>query len=175
MAELIRVPLEAGRIADRRDRLQRRRGRQSRLLSPGRGERHPDAGGRNQAPLLRGINDDPDEIAALFGTLADAGVTPYYLFHCRPTFGNEAFMMSLQEGLRIVVQARRRLSGLGKRFRYVASHASGKIEIVGQVGNDLILRYHEARQPEDEGRLLAWPAGRPLLWPDEAVAACQGS
>jgi len=125
----------------------------------------------NQAPLLRGINDDPAEIAALFGTLADAGVTPYYLFHCRPTFGNEAFMMSLQEGLRIVLQARRRLSGLGKRFRYVASHASGKIEIVGQVGDDLILRYHEARRPEDEGRLLAWPADRPLLWPDEAVAS----
>ena len=66
--------------------------------------------------------------------------------------------------------------GLGKRFRYVASHASGKIEIVGQVGDDLILRYHEARRPEDEGRLLAWPAARPLLWPDEAVATlCEGS
>jgi L-lysine 2,3-aminomutase len=80
-------------------------------------------------------------------------------------------MMTLQEGLGIVTQARRGLSGLGKRFRYVASHASGKIEIVGQAGSDLILRYHEARRPEDEGRLFAWPVERPLLWLDEPVQA----
>ena len=123
----------------------------------------------NQAPLLRGINDDPGEIARLFGSLADCGVTPYYLFHCRPTFGNDAFMLTIQEGLKIVSEARRGLSGLAKRFRYVASHASGKIEIVGEMQGELVLKYHEARSPEDEARLFTWPADQPIYWPEETA------
>lgn len=123
----------------------------------------------NQSPLLRGINDQPDILVALHSRLAEIGVTPYYLFHCRPTRGNEPFMLSLQDGLQIVNATRARLSGLAKRFRYVGSHASGKIEIVGQLHDRIILRYHEARNPEDENRLLLWPADRPIFWFDEIV------
>lgn len=125
----------------------------------------------NQTPLLRGINDSADEMVLLHRRLAELGVAPYYVFHCRPTTGNERFLLSLQEGLAIVNEARARLSGLAKRFRYVGSHATGKIEIVGVIGSDLILRYHEARDACDENRLISWPACRPVSWFDEVLAA----
>ena len=61
-------------------------------------------------------------------------------------------------------------NGLAGRFRYVASHSTGKIEIVGNLDAKLILRYHEAKSPADEGRLLAWPTERLIYWFDEVVA-----
>lgn len=123
----------------------------------------------NQTPLLRGVNDSPVELAALHRQLANAGVAPYYVFQCRPTRGNERFMLSLQEGLQTVNEAKAQLSGLAKRFRYVGSHTTGKIEIVGVLGDQLILRYHEAKCITDENRLMTWPVDRPVMWFDEIV------
>lgn len=123
----------------------------------------------NQTPLLRGVNDSVPELVALHRRLANAGVTPYYVFQCRPTRGNERFMLPLQEGLQLVNGARAQLSGLAKRFRYVGSHATGKIEIVGTLGDQLVLRYHEAKAATDENRMLTWPLSRPILWFDEIL------
>jgi L-lysine 2,3-aminomutase len=123
----------------------------------------------NQTPLLRGINDNPVILSELFNRLATAGVPPYYLFHCRPTQGNESFQLSVQAGMAIVNEAKKQLSGLARRFRYVASHRSGKLEIVGQVDKQLIFSYHEAKTPQDEGRLLRWPAEKEIFWFDEVV------
>jgi L-lysine 2,3-aminomutase len=123
----------------------------------------------NQTPLLRGVNDSGVELAALHRQLANVGVAPYYVFQCRPTRGNERFMLSLQEGLQIVNDARAQLSGLAKRFRYVGSHTTGKIEIVGVLGGQLILRYHEAKRIADENRLMTWPLDRPVMWFDEII------
>jgi len=123
----------------------------------------------NQTPLLRGINDSPVELAALHRQLANIGVTPYYVFQCRPTRGNERFMLSLQQGLQIVNDAKAQLSGLAKRFRYVGSHATGKIEVVGVLRDQMILRYHEAKCMADENRLMTWPVDRPVMWFDEIV------
>jgi lysine 2,3-aminomutase len=123
----------------------------------------------NQTPLLRGVNDSAAELVALHRRLADIGVVPYYVFQCRPTQGNEPFMLSLQEGLAIVNEAKAELSGLAKRFRYVGSHATGKIEIVGVMGDQLVLRYHEAKRVEDENRLFTWPVERRVTWFDEIL------
>lgn len=124
-----------------------------------------------QTPILRGVNDDADLLVRLLQGLSDAGVAPYYLFQCRPVNGNERFTLPIQRGVELVGEVRRRLSGLAKRFRYVASHTTGKIEIVGISGGQIVFRYHQARNPADDGRIFTWPAGVPVFWPDEAVAA----
>ena len=124
----------------------------------------------NQTPLLKGINDRVETLVDLFNRLAEAGVPPYYLFHCRPTKGNESFQVPVQCGVEIVNAARAQLNGLARRFRYLASHSTGKIEIVGRLDANLVLRYHEAKFPGDEGRLLAWPFERIIYWFDEVVA-----
>lgn len=124
----------------------------------------------NQTPMLRGVNDDVSVLVDLMQGLAENGVTPYYLFHCRPTVGNEKFMMTLQDGIEIVTRVRSELSGLARCFRYSGSHATGKIEIVGKSSDKLILRYHQAKDPVDEGRVMTWPLSQPIEWFDKVLA-----
>ncbi len=106
----------------------------------------------NQAVLLRGVNDDPQTLAELMTGLVERGVVPYYLFQCRPVKRVKgAFQVELEEGYWIVEEAKRRLDGLAKRFRYVMSHRTGKVEIVGIHGNYIYLKYHQAADPYNSG------------------------
>jgi lysine 2,3-aminomutase len=120
----------------------------------------------NQTPLLRGVNDNAQVLVSLLNLLADGGITPHYIFQCRPTKGNEPYMMTIQKGLQIVSAVRAQLSGLAKRFRYVASHATGKIEIIGHSGENMVFRYHEAKYPGDEDRVFMLPSSNPIYWFD---------
>ncbi|MFZ5828042.1 MAG: KamA family radical SAM protein [Bacillota bacterium] len=108
----------------------------------------------NQTPLLRRVNDDPAVLGDLLDRLSWAGVTPYYIFQNRPVAGNADFVVPLREGYAIVEAAKARTSGLGKRVRYVMSHATGKIEVLAVEGDRIYLKYHQARRPEDQGRFL---------------------
>lgn len=125
----------------------------------------------NQTPILRGVNDDEEILVDLLRRLSDAGVPTQYLFHSRPVHGTERFQLTVQRALDLVTAVRPRLSGLAKRFRFIASHATGKIEIVGTLGDALVFRYHEARDPAFDGHLMTWPAGKEIDWLDEVVAA----
>ena len=66
----------------------------------------------NQAVLLRGINDDPQTLAALFGGLLDWQVRPYYLHHPDLTMGTGHFRVSLDAGLATTRALRGHLTGL---------------------------------------------------------------
>ncbi len=121
----------------------------------------------NQTPLLRGINDDPNVLAELFNRLSQIGVPPYYLFQGRPIAGNHAFKISLQEGHEIFEKAKRQMNGLAKRARYVMSHATGKIEIVGFLDDQIVLKYHQAKNPKDLGRLFSLPYPEGSCWLDD--------
>ena len=123
----------------------------------------------NQTPLLHGINDDEATLASLFGTLSEWGVTPYYLLHCRPTRGNEKFLVTVADGARLVHDVRLRLNGLAKTFRYVLSHSTGKLEIVGVTDGVLVLRYHQAKCAEDHDRVVLLPLDETLDWPSEEL------
>jgi len=121
----------------------------------------------NQTPLLRGINDDAHTLAALFTRLAQVGVPPYYVFHCRPTRGNAHFMIPFVSGIDIFEAARRRVSGLGKRARYTGSHASGKIEILGYDQAHLYFKYHNSKNPAFYGQFFKLPRNDEATWWDD--------
>jgi len=121
----------------------------------------------SQSPLIRGINDDPDVIAELFSKLSYNGVLPYYLFLCRPTSGNEPYVVHVERALEIFEQARRRLSGLAKQARLCMSHKTGKIEVVGRLDGKVIFRYHRAPDPLDCGRMLLFDSDRAAGWFDD--------
>ncbi len=121
----------------------------------------------NQTPLLKGINDDPEVLAMLFNKLSYVGVPPYYLFQCRPTAGNKMFSVPIEEGLEIFEQARMKCSGLAKRARFVMSHATGKIEILGLTDNNIIMRYHRAANPEEKARLMIFRRNPEAYWFDD--------
>jgi KamA family protein len=121
----------------------------------------------NQAPLLRGINDDPEVLAELLRKLSFVGNAPYYIFQCRPAMGNRAYTVPIEEGYEIVEQAKARVSGLAKRVRYAMSHSSGKIEILGKDAGRVYLKYHRAADDHDSGRILTFQSNPNACWLDD--------
>jgi KamA family protein len=121
----------------------------------------------NQTPLIRGVNDDPETLATLLARLSFMGAVPYYIFQCRPAVGNRAYTVPIEAGCEIVEQARSRVSGLAKRLRFVMSHATGKIEILGKLSDRVYFRYHRAANDADSGRMLAFASNPQACWLDD--------
>ena len=118
----------------------------------------------NQSPIIRGVNDKAEVIAELFSTLSYNGVVPYYLFLCRPTMGNEPYVVPVERALEVFEEARRRLAGLAKQARLCMSHKTGKIEVVGKMGNQIVFRYHRAPNPLDCGRIMIFESDPNAGW-----------
>lgn len=106
----------------------------------------------NQAVLLKGVNDDPRTLAELLAKLTSIGISSYYVFQCRPVKRvKRNFQVPLEEGYRIVEGAKSRLPGPSKRFRYVMSHRTGKVEVLAIIGDEVYMKYHQARDPKNLG------------------------
>ncbi len=118
----------------------------------------------NQMPLIRGVNDDPEVLAKLLGDLSFIGAAPYYIFQCRPALGNRAYTVPIEQGYEIIEQAKSRVSGLAKRARFVMSHSSGKMEIVGKTEELVYFKYHRAAKDEDSGRFMAFKSNPNACW-----------
>lgn len=118
----------------------------------------------NQCPLVRGINSDPEVLSELFQKLAAIGCAPYYIFQVRPTSGNAPYAVPIVENLGILDEVGKRLSGLAQRARYVMSHATGKIEVLGADSDYIYMRYHRAMNPANHGRFLAYYRNESAYW-----------
>lgn len=122
----------------------------------------------NQTVLMKGVNDSPEVLANLQNSLAGIGVNPYYVFQCRPVKRVKShFQLSLVEGYDIVRNAKKYLNGHSKRFRYIMSHVTGKIEIVGIIDDEIYLKYHQAKDPDDMGRFFKMRLTPGAGWLDE--------
>lgn len=121
----------------------------------------------NQCPLVRGVNDDPQVLGEMYQKLEHIGVPPYYLFQGRPTAGNEPYEVPIVEGWKIFDQARRMTSGLGRRARFVMSHATGKVEILGVDEKHIYMRYQQAKNPADESRFMVFYRDDEAYWLDQ--------
>jgi len=121
----------------------------------------------NQMPLIRGVNDSPEVLADLLAELSFIGVVPYYIFQCRPSLGNKAYTVPIEEGYQIVEDAKALVSGLAKRARFVVSHSTGKIEIVGKTEDVVFFKYLRAADDADSGRFLALASNPEAYWLDD--------
>ena len=128
----------------------------------------------NQAPLIKGVNDDPAVLAELLAKLSFVGAVPYYIFQCRPALGNRAYTAPIEQGYEIVEQAKARVSGLAKRVRFVMSHATGKIEIIGKTEDRVYFKYHRAADDADSGRFLAFASNPDAYWLDDYAEMITG-
>jgi len=111
----------------------------------------------NQAVLLRGVNDSVDTLTELMDGLLQIGVNPYYLYQCMPVERvRHHFQVPLKEGVDLVDDARRKMDGYAKRFKFIIGHDIGKLEICGRVENKLILKQLHARpgHQEESSRIL---------------------
>ena len=66
----------------------------------------------SQSVLLRGVNDDPAVLEALFRGLVAMRVKPYYLHHPDLARGTGHFRLDIAEGQRLIGALRGRISGL---------------------------------------------------------------
>lgn len=121
----------------------------------------------NQTPVLNGVNSDPDVFTELFRKLSFSGVSPYYVFQCRPSLGNRLFQTPVEQSYEILQHAWKACSGLAKRARFVMSHATGKIEVVGETASHIVMRYHQAADPADIGRTLVFERNPVARWFDD--------
>lgn len=66
----------------------------------------------SQSVLLRGVNDEPDTLAALMRVLVETRIKPYYLHHADLAPGTAHLRTSIAEGQRLMRHLRGRHSGL---------------------------------------------------------------
>lgn len=121
----------------------------------------------NQMPLIKGVNDNPVVLADLLAELSFIGAVPYYIFQCRPALGNKGYTVPIEEGYEIIEQAKARVSGLAKRARFVMSHSTGKIDIVGKTKERIYFKYHRAAMDEDSGRFFVFESNPSAYWLDD--------
>ncbi|MFA5364616.1 MAG: KamA family radical SAM protein [Candidatus Bathyarchaeia archaeon] len=119
----------------------------------------------NQTVLLKGVNDDPIVLANLQNKLVSIGVLPYYVFQCRPVKRvKHNFQVSLCRGIQIVEEAKKHCNGHSKRFRFIMSHRTGKIEILGTYGDEIYFKYHQAKDSANIGKIFKHPANETAGW-----------
>jgi lysine 2,3-aminomutase len=108
----------------------------------------------SQTVLLKGVNDDPEVLAALFRSLVSARVKPYYLHHPDLAPGTSHFRLSIEEGQAIVRALRGRVSGLAQPT-YVLDIPGGHGKV--PIGPSYI---------DEDGRLVIDPSGGLHAYPD---------
>ena len=121
----------------------------------------------NQTPMIAGVNDDPDVLVEMFNKLSFIGVPPYYVFQCRPTLGNRIYVTPLEEAFSIFEAARTRCSGLAKRARFVMSHATGKIEVVGLTERFIYFKYLRTASEDNGARFMVFKRDPEAYWFDD--------
>jgi lysine 2,3-aminomutase len=120
-----------------------------------------------QTPVLKGINSEPEIFAELFRKLSFAGISPYYIFQCRPSIGNRIFQVPVEQSYEIIQKSWQACSGLAKRARFVMSHATGKIEMVGKTAGQVFMRYHQSADPADIGKFMVFRSNPLARWFDD--------
>ena len=122
----------------------------------------------NQTVLLKGVNDNPTTIVNLQNKLVSIGVNPYYIFQCRPVKRvKQHFQVPLCRGIEIIEKAKEHCNGHSKRFRYIMSHRTGKIEILGIFEDEIYFKYHQAKNRKKLGKIFTRPVNENAGWLDD--------
>ena len=84
----------------------------------------------NQAPIIRGVNNDPNALRIMQRELYRAGVGNHYFFCGRDIVAYRAFNVSIEEAWRIMNESQKGLSGVEAHARLSITHYKGKTEVV---------------------------------------------
>lgn len=124
---------------------------------------------RMQAPVIRGINDDPVVWTRMWRDLTARGVVPYYMFVERDTGPHDYFAVPLDRAYKIFREAYASVSGLARTVRGpVMSATPGKVCVDGiaTIGGErvFVLRYLQHRDPSLVGRPFFAQAELTATW-----------
>jgi len=115
-----------------------------------------------QTVLLRGINDDPELLAQLFGNCLDLGLSPYYLFQLDLAPGTAHFRVPLKRGIEIYRELGRLITAPGlPTYAVDLPGGGGKIRLHENVIAG------EKNTPEGYVYILIDSKGKEWFYPEE--------
>ncbi len=91
----------------------------------------------NQAPIIKGINDDPDALRILQREFKRAGGENHYFFCGRDIIAYRAFNVPIERAWQVLNESQKGLSGVETHARLSITHYKGKTE-VNAVTNEAI-------------------------------------
>jgi L-lysine 2,3-aminomutase len=91
----------------------------------------------NQAPIIKGINDDPDALRIMQRALYRVGVGNHYFFCGRDIVAYKAFNVPIETAWHILNESQKGLSGVETHARLSITHYKGKTEVAA-VTNEAI-------------------------------------
>jgi len=91
----------------------------------------------NQAPIIKGINNDPDALRILQRETRRNSIENHYFFCGRDIVGHRAFNVPIEEAWNILNESQKGLSGVEAHARLSITHYKGKTEVVA-VTNDAV-------------------------------------
>lgn len=84
----------------------------------------------NQAPFIKGINEDPNAIRIMQRELKRNRVENHYFFCGRDIIGHKAFNLSIEDAWNLLNDSQKGLSGVEAHARLSITHYLGKTEVV---------------------------------------------
>ncbi len=84
----------------------------------------------NQAPFIKGINNDPDAIRIMQRELKRNRVNNHYFFCGRDIIGHKAFNLTIEDAWNLLNDSQKGLSGVEASARLSITHYLGKTEVV---------------------------------------------
>ena len=83
----------------------------------------------NQAPIIKGINDDPDALRVMQRALYRVGVGNHYFFCGRDIVAYQAFNVPIETAWQTLNESQKGLSGVETHARLSITHYTGKTEV----------------------------------------------
>jgi len=84
----------------------------------------------NQAPFIKGINENPDEIRIMQRELKRNRINNHYFFCGRDIIGHKAFNLTIEDAWKLLNDSQKGLSGVEASARLSITHYLGKTEVV---------------------------------------------
>jgi hypothetical protein len=132
----------------------------------------------NQAPIIKGVNDDPDALRIMQRALKRVGAENHYFFCGRDIVAHKAFNVPVETAWQILNESQKGLSGVESHARLALSHYKGKAEVVAVTDGPLpgvpgtedgIVIFKMLRSPADapsRGRVCIAARNPEAIWVD---------
>jgi lysine 2,3-aminomutase len=133
----------------------------------------------NQAPIIKGINDDPDALRIMQRALKRVGVENHYFFCGRDIIAYRAFNVPIETAWNILNESQKGLSGVETHARLSITHYKGKTEVAavtneplegvpnGENGVLIFKLLRNAARAPDRGKVCIVGRNPEALWFDE--------
>ena len=133
----------------------------------------------NQAPIIKGINDDPDALRIMQREMKRVGAENHYFFCGRDIVAYKAFNVPIETAWRVLNESQKGLSGVENHARLSITHYKGKTEVAAVTSEPIpgvpgtengVVIFKLLRNPAaapDRGRVCIVGRNPEALWFDD--------